>query len=197
MKTFKQLKEEIQLNEAGRFAGTSRYSSAISKYNVGSHRPGIDIPNVNHKINDDGDHEFSGDHQHKIIKSDDHEGLKSHLENIHKNVLGQGYMFVAHSNKGRELHKMFNGGAPGVDALHKAVTAHSVSEQTDVEYDLDEALIDDLKKIPGAKVVSSKDKKASLMDKIAASKAKGATGNSTVFGGASRNKPFSYGSKID
>ena len=49
----------------------------------------------------------------------------------------------------------------------------------------------------GAKTVSSADKKKSLADKIAASKAAGATGNSTAFGGASRNKPFSYGSKID
>lgn len=130
MKTFRQLKEELELNEAGRFAGSSRYSSAASKYNTGSYRPRIDTPNVNHKVNADGDHEFSGDYQHKIIKANDHEGLKSHLENIHKNVLGQGNMFVAHSDKGRGLHKMFNGGAPGVDSLHKAVTAHTVSEQT-------------------------------------------------------------------
>ena len=128
MKTFKQLKEELQLDEAGRFAGSSRYSYAVS--NMSSHRPGIDVPNVNHKINADGDHEFKGGYQHKIIKQGDTAGLQSHLKHIHDNILGQGNMFVAHS--GSKDQKVFNGGKPGVDALHKAVTAH-INEDYDIE----------------------------------------------------------------
>ena len=119
--------EDSQLDEAGRFAGSSRYSYAAS--NMSSHRAGIDVPNVNHKINADGDHEFKGGYQHKIIKQGDTAGLQSHLKYIHDNILGRGNMFVSHS--GSKDQKVFNGGNPGVDALHKAVTAH-INEETDL-----------------------------------------------------------------
>jgi hypothetical protein len=124
--------EDSQLDEAGRFAGRSRYSYAAS--NMSSHRPGIDVPNVNHKINAEGDHEFKGGYQHKIIKQNDTAGLQSHLKHIHDNILGSGNMFVAHS--GGKDQKVFNGGKPGVDALHKAVTAH-INEGYDIESMLD------------------------------------------------------------
>jgi hypothetical protein len=101
---------------------------------MSSHRPGIDVPNVNHKINADGDHEFKGGNQHKIIKQGDTAGLQSHLKHIHDNILGRGNMFVAHS--GGKDQKVFNGGKPGVDALHKAVTAH-INEGYDIESMLD------------------------------------------------------------
>ncbi len=117
--------ENSQLDEAGRY---SRYSYAAS--NMSSHRAGIDVPNVNHKINADGDHEFKGGYQHKIIKQGDTAGLQSHLKHIHDNILGQGNMFVSHS--GSKDQKVFNGGKPGVDALHKAVTAH-INEGYDIE----------------------------------------------------------------
>lgn len=117
---FKQLAKDLPLQEAAR-----RYYK-----NFGSTRDDSNTPNISHKIDNEGNHVFTGGYQDtKVIKSDDHEGLKSHLEQIHKNTLGQGRMFIAHSNKGsKEGYKVFNGGAPGVDALHKAVTSHITEE---------------------------------------------------------------------
>jgi len=141
--------EDSQLDEAGRY---SRYSYAAS--NMSSHRAGIDVPNVNHKINADGDHEFKGGYQHKIIKQGDTAGLQSHLKHIHDNILGQGNMFVSHS--GSKDQKVFNGGKPGVDALHKAVTAP-----------INESLLDDPKfkeKFPNAKLRGSVDNQKAARD---------------------------------
>jgi hypothetical protein len=119
MKTFKQLKEELQLDEARYY---SRHSGAINKINTGHHVPGTQMDNVFHKINSDGDHEFKGEWRHKIIKKDDTAGLTDHLKHLRDNVLGTGNMVVFNKGVvGKE--KMFNGGKPEIDALHKAASA--------------------------------------------------------------------------
>lgn len=98
----------------------SRYQYATSNINARAKKDyEIDSDNVTHRINADGDHEFKGDYQHKIIKKNDTEGLDNYLKHIHDNVLGHGNS--VRLNAGTSEAKSFYGGTPGVDKLKQTI----------------------------------------------------------------------------
>lgn len=114
MKTFKHLREEIQLEWNPRLR---------TRPTKNSHYAGRDYekesPNITHKVVTDPDtgkqkHVFKGNYSHVEINSDDHKGLEDHINGPIKRVLDRGDAVLSNGH--------YFAGEHNPEKLHKAFT---------------------------------------------------------------------------